>query len=198
LRRTTHAAFLALGLLALGPAALGTAALAGPFEDGQAAFARGEEAAAFAIWKPLAEQGDANAQFRLGEMYDLGRGVPRDYAQAAVWYRRAAEQGVAIAQHDLARMYEVGDGLTVSEYSLTAAASWYRRAAVQGYKPSQGNLGILYATGRGVKRNYLEACTWFILAGAEANRAAMAAKLSPQDIATAERRAREFKAKPER
>ncbi len=131
-------------------------------------------------------------------MYDLGRGVPKDYGQAAIWYRRAAEQGNPVAQHDLARMYEVGDGVPVSDYSLTAAASWYRRAALQGYKPSQGNLGILYATGRGVRRDYVEACKWFILAGAAANRAALARKLTPQDVVTAERRAREFQAKPEK
>lgn len=173
-------------------------ALAGPFEDGKAAFDRGQEAEAFAIWKPLAEEGDATAQFWLGQMYDLGRGVAADLSQAALWYRRAAEQGLAMAQHNLARMYEVGEGVKSSEYSLTAAASWYRRAALQGYKPSQGNLGILYAAGKGVKRDYVEAYTWFILAGADANRDALARKLTPQDIATAERRAREFEARKDR
>ena len=53
---------------------------------------RGEEAAAFAIWKPLAEEDDAQAQFWLGQMYDLGRGVGKDFKQAAIWYRRPIEQ----------------------------------------------------------------------------------------------------------
>lgn len=171
--------------------------MAGPFEDGKAAFDRGEEAAAFAIWKPLADDGNATAQFWLGQMYDLGRGVQRDYVQAAVWYRRAAEQGNAIAQHNLAYMYEVGDGVKPSDYSLTVAASWYRRAALQGYQPAQGNLGILYANGHGVKRDYVEAYMWLMLADAGANRVIVGKKLSPQEIATAERRVREFKAKPE-
>lgn len=135
-------------LLFLAAVVLGGPALAGPFEDGKAAFERGEEAAAFAIWKPLAEDGDTQAQFWLGQMYDLGRGVGRDFGQAAVWYRRAADAGLPMAQHNLGRMYETGEGVHVSDYTLSAAASWYRRAALQGYKPSQGNLGILYATGR--------------------------------------------------
>lgn len=49
-----------------------------------------------------------------------------------------------------------------------------------------------------MKRDYVEAYTWFILAGADANRDALAKKLTPQDIVTAERRAREFEAKKER
>ena len=183
---------------ALAILALGGPALAGPFEDGKAAFDRGEEAAAFAIWKPLADDGDVNAQFWLGQMYDLGRGVKKDFAQAALWYRRAAEQGNPVAQHNLGYMYEVGDGVKTSEYSLVTAASWYRRAASQGYKPAQGNLGILYANGRGVKRDYIEAYMWLLLAEAGANRAVLARKLTPQEIATAERRAQEFRAKPEK
>ena len=188
---------LKLPILLLTLLSFATPALAGPFEDGKAAFERGEEAAAFAIWKPLADDGDINAQFWLGQMYDLGRGVGKDYAQAALWYRRAAEQGSPVAQHNLARMYELAEGVKVSEYSLVAAASWYRRAALQGYKPAQGNLGILYANGRGVKRDYVEAYMWLILAGADTNRDALARKLTPQDIETAERRAREFKARAE-
>jgi TPR repeat protein len=46
----------------------------------------------------LAEQGDASAQFKLGEMYDNGQGVPQDDKQAMHWYRKAADQGDAIAQ----------------------------------------------------------------------------------------------------
>ncbi|MFW9297617.1 tetratricopeptide repeat protein, partial [Glaesserella parasuis] len=51
--------------------------------------------AAFPMFKELAEQGDAVAQFNLGVMYDKGRGVNQDYHQAAKWYQKAAEQGIA-------------------------------------------------------------------------------------------------------
>ncbi len=48
-----------------------------------------------------ANAGDADAQFSLGVMYDVGRGVPQDDVEAVVWYRQAAEQGHASAQHSL-------------------------------------------------------------------------------------------------
>jgi len=58
------------------------AAVAGPFEDGGAAFVRGDYATAMRLWRPLAEQGDALAQSNLGQMYSKGQGVPQDYAAA--------------------------------------------------------------------------------------------------------------------
>ena len=57
-----------------------------------------------------AEQGDADAQFELGQMYDEGQDVPQDYKQALRWYRQAAEQGLNIAQYNLGVMYAQGQG----------------------------------------------------------------------------------------
>ncbi len=59
-----------------------------------AAYQRGDYATALREWRPLAEQGNTEAQYGLGVMYDKGRGVPRDHAEALQWYRKAAEQGV--------------------------------------------------------------------------------------------------------
>jgi len=199
LRRTTRLKISAC-LIALPALLAGAGASAGPFDDGKAAFDRGDAAAAFNIWKPLAEEGDVAAQFWLGQMYDLGRGVPKNYGQATTWYRRAAEQGNVMAAHNLATMYEAGEGVAVSDYSLSAAASWYRRAAERGFKPSQTNLGLLYANGRGVHRDFVEAYMWMLLAGpeAEANREALAKRMTPQQIASAERRAQQFEPKTDR
>jgi TPR repeat protein len=58
-----------------------------------------------------AEEGDADAQFRLGYAYRLGRGVPQDDAQAAVWYLKAADQGDADTQVHLGAMYYLGQGV---------------------------------------------------------------------------------------
>jgi hypothetical protein len=66
---------------------------------------------AVAELRARAEQGDAEAQFKLGLMYVNGQGVPQDYAQAVGWYRKAAEQGYAAAQYNLGRMYETGRGV---------------------------------------------------------------------------------------
>ena len=65
----------------------------------------------FAATKKDAESGDAEAQFRLGGLYDTGRGVPQDDAEAMKWYRLAADQGHAMAQHNLGGMYHLGQGV---------------------------------------------------------------------------------------
>src|SRR5208337_3221263 len=75
------------GVLAL---ALFGAAIAGPLEDGQAAVRNGDYATAMQYFRVLADQGNAVAQNNFGFMYDQGLGVPRDYAQAHMWYNLAA------------------------------------------------------------------------------------------------------------
>jgi uncharacterized protein len=96
---------LALGLL------LSASAMAGSYEDGDAAFAKGDYAAALRLFRPLAEGGEAQAQFALGYMYVRGNGVAPDPAQAASWYRKAADQGYAIAQIGLSDLYSEGKGI---------------------------------------------------------------------------------------
>jgi TPR repeat protein len=68
---------------------------AGKFEDGWQEFLRRDFAAAFRIWKNLAEDGDRNAQYKIGFMYDSRLGVSQNHKEAARWYRLAANQGEA-------------------------------------------------------------------------------------------------------
>ena len=89
---------------------LTTSAWAG-FDEGVAAYNRGDYATAVEEWLPIAEQGNADAQYNLGIMYDNGYGVPQDYAEAVRWYRLAAEQGYAKAQFVLGVMYDNGRGV---------------------------------------------------------------------------------------
>ncbi|MBM3522441.1 MAG: SEL1-like repeat protein, partial [Alphaproteobacteria bacterium] len=84
-------------MLLLALAAAAAPATAGPFEDGLEAASRGDYAEALKLWRPLAEQGNAYAQYNLGVMYDNGWGVAQDYAEAERWYRLAADQGNARA-----------------------------------------------------------------------------------------------------
>jgi uncharacterized protein len=65
-------------------------AVAGLFDDGLAAYRSGDYATAMAEWRPLAEQGNGDAQQALGLLYDLGYGVPQSFDEAARWYRLAA------------------------------------------------------------------------------------------------------------
>lgn len=85
--------------------------LAGDFEKGLTAYQAGDYATALQRWTPLAEEGDANAQFRLGFMYHKGKGVLKDYSIATKWYKLAAEQGDAQAQFYLGVMYHMGAGV---------------------------------------------------------------------------------------
>ena len=66
---------------------------AGPFEDAVAAHGRGDYATALRLWRPLADQGNAHAQFNLGAMYANGQGVPQDYVRAHMWFNLSAAQG---------------------------------------------------------------------------------------------------------
>jgi TPR repeat protein len=187
-----RAFLLAIGFsIALGPA------WAGPSEDALAAYSSGNYAAALRLWRPLADQGEAAAQFWVGACYDLGRGVPPDPAVAARWYRMAAEQGLANAQHNLGHLYEVGQGMA-PDYAMTAAATWYRRAADQGYHPAQVNLGVLYYSGHGVRRDLVQAYKWFALAGATENRDHVARRLSARQLEEAETQVNGWRARLER
>jgi hypothetical protein len=71
------------------------------FDNGLRAFQLGDHAVALMELAPLAEQGDARAQYNLGIMYTRGVGVPKSDQTALKWYIKAAEQGDALAQYDL-------------------------------------------------------------------------------------------------
>ena len=118
--------------------------------------------------RALAEQGDARAQVALGFRYALGVGVPQDHAEAVRWYRLAADQGDAGAQ---------------------------------------SNLGVAYTAGAGVVQDYVEAHMWYNLAAAQSSgedrdrtvngRDYVAERMTAEQIAEAQRRAREWQPTPE-
>ena len=103
--------------------------LAQDFQKGVAAYQSGDYVTALQEWRPLAEQGDADAQYNLGLMYLKGEGVLQDYAEAVKWYRLAAEQGIASAQTNIGVMYEYGDGVLPDN---VRAHMWYNIAAANG------------------------------------------------------------------
>ena len=80
-------------------------AWAGPFEDGTAAYQRGDYKESVRLDRLAAAQGDARGQTRLGMAYEYGEGVEQDYAESVKWYRLAAAQGEATAQLNLSFMY---------------------------------------------------------------------------------------------
>ena len=146
-----------------------------------------------------AEAGDADAQLSLGLMYQWGRGVIQDGAEAVRWYRLAAEQGHPQAQFALGYAYDTGEGVpkdgteAVRWYRVAAeqgrvaakvnlgglgvpedtaeAVRWYRLAAEQGHADAQVNLGFMYYRGRGVPGGAAEAVRWYRLAAEQGHAA---------------------------
>jgi hypothetical protein len=111
-------------------------AVAGPLEDAEAAHGRGDYVTALPLFRLLADQGDATAQYRLGHLYDAGSGVTQNYAQAVRWYRLAADQGLAAAQFDLATMYENGQSVP---QDFVLAHMWFNLSASRGNQAAAFN-----------------------------------------------------------
>ena len=121
-----------------------------------------------------------------------------DYSTAEQRYRSLAEQGDASAQHNLGKMYLNGSGVPSDP---VAAAKWLRLAADQGHSGAQFYLGNMYADGRGMPRDYVQAYMWFELSEqgsqeymAARDRAALAEKMTGQQISEAKRLVRAWKA----
>ncbi len=117
--------------------------------------------------RTLAEQGDAGAQFALGTMYRDGQGVEQNYAEALRWWGEAAEQGVVDAQYALGNFYSGGTGIARDNIQ---AYMWYSIATAH-------------------------AGDDWLAAIAGANRHVLAGRMTPADIAKAERLAAEWMAK---
>ena len=137
-------------------------AFADDFDDGLAAYGKGNYIQALAKFRLAAAQGRASAQVILGLMYSDGQGVAQDYAEAVRWYRLAAAQGHADAQY---------------------------------------NLGLMYGKGQGVAQDYVRAHLWFNLAAVKGNadavknRDIVAKRMTSQQVAQAQKLARECQAR---
>ncbi len=136
------------------------------FQEGYDAYLEKDYKTALRELRPLAEQGNAEAQFYMGNMYNNGRGVSQDYKQAAKWYTLSAEQGDDHAQFNLAMLYYNGEGVP-QDYKQ--AVKWYTLSAEQGDAEAQTNLGVMYALGQGVPQDYLRAHMWGNLGASNGN-----------------------------
>jgi uncharacterized protein len=173
-------------------------ALGGMFDTGKGV---SQDYGQAAFWyRKAADQGAPLAQLSLGMMFDTGEGIPQDYGQAAVWLRKAADQGNSDAQHALGVLYDNGQGVPKDSEQ---AALWHRKAAEQGDVEAQHALGSDYALGDGVPKDYVQAHMWFNLAASRASdaevrkemakfRDIVAAKMTPAQIAEAQRLASEW------
>lgn len=140
-----------------------TALVAAPFtanaglNEGLAAYDKAEYATARKELTPLAEQGNAKAQYRLGQIFNLGAGLPPNKMEAAKWIQMAAKQGLAEAQGALGYLYLVGEGVSQNNDS---AVEWTRKAAEQGDATAQFNLSTMHSEQFGIKKNPAESLKW--------------------------------------
>ncbi|MEO5766007.1 MAG: tetratricopeptide repeat protein [Casimicrobiaceae bacterium] len=180
-------------------------AFAAPLEEGLEAYRAKDYAKAAALWRPLAEAGDATAQYRLATLYAEGQGVEQDDELAFKWFLRAAEKGEPTAQYDVGASYMGGHGVGASD---AEGAKWFLRAANQGMAYAQFNVGLLYASGAGVPKDSVEALKWLELAlfalpaggpRSDVSRAIVdiTAKMTTDEIADAKSRGRRFRPKAE-
>ncbi len=144
--------------IALGAGFLCGAPARADFQAGLDAYHQRDYATAAQEWRPIAERGDANAEFNLGLLYASGEGVPRDYTQAADWYRKAAEQGVPAAEYNLGILYTQGQGI---QRNRAEAARWFKKAADAGIPEAAAALGDLYSSGDGLPKDLAQAGKWY-------------------------------------
>lgn len=164
------------------------------YQKGLVAAKRGDFATAMREWSPLAEHGNANAQFSLAHMYQYGDGVAKDHRAAAQWYERAANQGAAKAQYNLGFLYYNSQHLNRDD---EAAVKRSRLADEQGFLLAQTNLGVAYGEGQGIEQNDVIAHMWLNIAStrgainAQANVRHIHRRMSPADISKARKLARD-------
>ena len=114
------------------------------FEKADAAYKKDDFATALMLWFPLAEKGDADAQFSLGKMYLEQKGQRKDPAEAAEWVLKAAQQNHIGAQTLIGQMHLKGVGV---KRNFNTAANWFLKAARQKDKEAQYILAKLYYYG---------------------------------------------------
>jgi localization factor PodJL len=158
----------------------------------------GDSEAGVRLLRRAAEGGFVLAQYRLSKHYERGEGAPQSLALALQWAERAAEAGNVLAMHDVGVFYARGELGAPDE---AAAFRWFRQAAEYGIADSQYNLGVLYLQGRGIAVDPREALFWFLVAAHndDANAidraVAVAATLTPREVAHLRERARAFQAR---
>jgi hypothetical protein len=152
-----------VGLLALS-AMFWCGAVVASLTEGLDALRKNDYAAAERELRPLAERGDPESQYRIGLMYEFGKGYPQDKAQGIVWFRKAALQNHAAAQTELAIIFATGDGVAQDNKQ---SVDWFQKAATLGNPTAQYNLGLLYAKGQGVKLDNAQAIAWWRKAAAQ-------------------------------
>jgi TPR repeat protein len=148
--------------------------------------------------KKLAEDGDANSQYKLGQAYLEGDGAQQNFGEAITLFRKSAEQKNADAHFSIGLMYDEGNGVP---QDYVTAAEWYTKAAELGHATAQYSLGLMHTTGQGLPNDLIYAHMWFNMASANGHAEAIKgrkwceARMTQWQLGEAQALAREFLAK---
>lgn len=133
------------------------------YESGYNYYKRGQFKDAVYWYLKAAQQGNAEAQNNLGNMYFAGQGVKQDVEEALKWYIKSANQGNLNASNNLGNVYKKKN----TKRLLNLSIYWYRKAANSGHVDAQFNLGYMYEVGKGVDADNLKAASWYEKAAAQ-------------------------------
>ena len=165
-------------------------------EAGVIAYEQGDYDSAREIWLLAADTQNPSAQYNLGQLYRLGRGVEIDYQQAQAWYFSAAEQDHALAQRNLGTLYYFGR-LGPPDYEK--AYAWLLLAANHYDAQAQWMTGAMLYNGEGIQKDILKAYLWLSLASEQNHQNASSTKkqieqeLTAQQLQTAQELLKAFK-----
>jgi TPR repeat protein len=169
------------------------------YDKGVRYYAEHNYVEAFQWFLKNAEQGNAVAQYRLGDMYRTGRGITQNYTEALKWHRLSAKKHNSDAQNSIGFAYQRGLGVKQDYYEAVRwfrksaeqqnadaqnnlgfmyqhgydgdreAVQWFRLSAEQGNAVAQFNLGYMYEQGRGITQDYCEAVQWYCRSAEQQN-----------------------------
>lgn len=131
-----------------------------PGKEGLKAYENKDYETAVKLLLPLAENGNANAQYYMGLMHWSGKGVSKSLVEAREWYLMSAKQGHNVAQFDLGLMYSEGDGVKKDEEE---ALKWYLLSANRSYAPAQYNAALIYGN-ENAPHDLVQSYKWLIIA----------------------------------
>lgn len=128
-------------------------------QEGYEAVRNGNPEQGHAILQPLAEGGDADAQYAVALLYREGWGVEKNMKTAAGYYQKSAEQDHRDAMFEMGWLHQTGEGGLVQDYGKSA--KWYQKSAEKGHPAAMYGIASFYYNGMGVERDTATAMSWY-------------------------------------
>lgn len=150
---------------------LASTALAEDYDYAVEAYNADDYAEALPVFLELAENGDDDAMWYLGKMYDFGYGVEQSDSKAFNWFKKSADLGDTDSMYEVAVFFQNGQGMPVDQKQ---AFKWYLKSAEGGHIKAMTQVGIRYEDGNGVRASAKKAYKWFRKASEEGEAVAQA------------------------